>query len=359
MKTMNPDNERVKREYIMYLKEADRRSEQSLDAALKALHRFETHTGFKDFKTFRREQAIAFKRHLALQANIRTGERLAKATLYSTLADLRKFFRWLADQPGFKRPRSDADYFNMTDKETAVAKARRERPVPTLEQIRHVIASMPATTEIERRDRAVVAFAILTGARDGAIASFKLKHIDIEQRLVEHDAREVKTKFSKTFPTWFFPVGDDIESIVVEWVEYLLKEKKWGLDDPIFPATELALDAEHKFEPVGLRREHWSSASPIRAIVKRACIAAGMPTFNPHSFRKTLVRVIQRLSRTPEEYKAWSQNLGHADVLTTLTSYGTVTRERQAEIICAASTARDGDGGTEELLERIAAKLGV
>jgi hypothetical protein len=28
---------------------------------------------------------------------------------------------------------------------------------------------MPAATEIERRDRALVAFTILTGARDGAI----------------------------------------------------------------------------------------------------------------------------------------------------------------------------------------------
>jgi hypothetical protein len=45
--------------------------------------------------------------------------------------------------------------------------------VPTLEQIRHVIRTLPATTEIERRDRALIAFTILTGARDGAIASLK------------------------------------------------------------------------------------------------------------------------------------------------------------------------------------------
>jgi integrase len=76
----------------------------------------------------------------------------------------------------------------------------------------------PAAIEIERRDRALVAFTILTGARDGAIASLKLKHIDIDQGRVDQDAREVKTKFSKTFTTWFFPVGDDIRQIVVDWV---------------------------------------------------------------------------------------------------------------------------------------------
>jgi hypothetical protein len=60
---------------------------------------------------------------------------------------------------------------------------------------------MPASTEIERRNRAVVAFTILTGARDGAIASFKLGHIDIAEGKIDQDAREVRTKFSKSFVT--------------------------------------------------------------------------------------------------------------------------------------------------------------
>jgi hypothetical protein len=87
----------------------------------------------------------------------------------------------------------------------------------------------PANSEIERRDRALIAFTALTGARDGAIASLKLKHIDIEQGRVDQDARQVKTKFSKSFTTWFFPVGDDIRQIVVDWVNYLRKDKLWGL----------------------------------------------------------------------------------------------------------------------------------
>ncbi|MBO6609348.1 hypothetical protein [Altererythrobacter sp.] len=41
----------------------------------------------------------------------------------------------------------------------------------------------------------------------------------------------------------------------------------------------------------------------------------------------------ERLCGSPEEFKAWSQNLGHERVLTTLTSYGTVPAARQAELI--------------------------
>ena len=100
--------------------------------------------------------------------------------------------------------------------------------MPTLEQIRHVIRMMPAGTEIERRDRALIAFTILTGARDGATASMKLKHIDIDQGRVDQDARQVNTKFSKSFTTWFFPVGDDIRQIVVDWVNYLRRGEALG-----------------------------------------------------------------------------------------------------------------------------------
>ena len=81
--------------------------------------------------------------------------------------------------------------------------------------------------------------------------------------------------------------------------------------------------------------KHWSSAGPIRAIFKGAFAAAGLPYFNPHSFRKTLALLGGQICKSPEEYKAWSQNLGHENVLTTFSSYGDVARHRQAEIIRA------------------------
>jgi len=335
MLTYNPQNERIKRAYFTYLAEAKGFSEATLDGVAKALNRFETYTRFRDFKAFHIEQAKGFKAYLADQTSLRTSERLSKATLYATLNALKRFFIWLAGQPGYKSRISyaDAEYFNLSAKETRIAKAHRETRVPTLEQIRHVIRTMPAGSEIERRDRALIAFTILTGTRDGAMASLKLKHVDIEEGQVDHDARDVNTKFSKTFVTWFFPVGDDIRQVVVDWVNYLRQEKLWGLDDPLFPATKVAVGDSRHFEASGLDRKLWSSAGPIRSIFKNAFVSAGLPYFNPHSFRKTLARLGGQLCKSPEEYKAWSQNLGHEDVLTTFCSYGDVGRHRQAEII--------------------------
>ena len=143
----------------------------------------------------------------------------------------------------------------------------------------------------------------------------------------------MKTKFSKTFTTFFFPVGDEILEIVADWVTYLREEKLWGNDDPLFPATQVALGAARQFEAVGLERKHWSNASPIRSVFRDAFEGAGLPYFIPHSFRHTLVRLGETLCQTPEQFKAWSQNLGHEGVLTTFYSYGDVPVRRQGELI--------------------------
>lgn len=114
-------------------------------------------------------------------------------------------------------------------------------------------------------------------------------------------------------------------------------EKLWGLDDPLFPATKVAVGDNLRFAPAGLDRRHWSNAGPIRAIFKEAFVAASLPYFNPHSFRKTLALLGGRICKTPEEYKAWSQNLGHEHVLTTFSSYGEISSYRQVEIFRAFS----------------------
>ncbi|MGH7971907.1 MAG: site-specific integrase, partial [Limisphaerales bacterium] len=312
----NPENERIKRKYFAYLKEAKRYSEPTVDAAAKALSRFEEHTRYRDFRAFHFEQAVAFKRHLAEQTGQRSGAKLSKATLHATLTQLKQFFFWLAGQPGYRAriQYSDADYFNLSEKDTRIATAQRQGKAPTLEQVKHVIEAMPGTSDIERRNRALVAFTLLTGARDSAIASLKLKHVDLKDGCVYQDAREVKTKFSKTFMTYFFPVGGGIREIVTDWVRFLREEKLWGNDDPLFPATCVALGKTRQFEAVGLDRKHWSSATPIRKVFHESYKHAGLPYFHPHSIRKTLARLGEEVCKSPEEFKAWSQNLGHEQV---------------------------------------------
>jgi integrase len=175
---------------------------------------------------------------------------------------------------------------------------------------------------------------------------------------VHQDARDVKTKFSKTFTTYFFPVGDEIREIVAEWVQYLREEKLWGNDDPLFPVTRVAVGATRQFEAVGLARKHWSSASPIRSVFRDAFEGAGLPYFNPHSFRHTLVRLGETICQTPEDFKAWSQNLGHEGVLTTFYSYGDVSARRQGELIQGLSKPQASHTMTvEDMAEAVVRKM--
>jgi integrase/recombinase XerD len=143
----------------------------------------------------------------------------------------------------------------------------------------------------------------------------------------------VLTKRAKTFTTWFFPVGDAIEKMLVEWVEFLRREKGFDPEDPIFPKSRVEPGPDLRFVATGLDRAHWANANPVRTIFKEAFRRVGLPYFNPHSFRNTLVQLAYDLKLDAEQFKAWSQNLGHDQCLTTFSSYGNILPHRQAEII--------------------------
>lgn len=355
----NANNERIKRQYFTFLKEAKRHSEDTVDAVAMALARFEDYSKFRDFKAVHPELAIAFKKHLAEQDSKTTGKSLSKATLRATLAELKRFFHWLAGQPGYKSrlKYSDAEFFNLSEKDSRIATARRDKKFPTVEQMHHVIGAMPSNTDIKLRDRALIAFTLLTGARDSAIASMKLKHVDLTNHCVYQDAREVDTKNSKTFTTFFFPVGEEIRQIVENWLNYLRESKQWGFDDPLFPATKVAVSEEYRFRVVGLDRKHWSNATAIRKIFREAFQSAGLSYFNPHSLRNTLVQLGETVCNTPEEFKAWSQNLGHEQVLTTFCSYGQVAGARQAEIMRDVAKPKRADSLNAEEIANVVLRV--
>ena len=138
----NPTNERIKRKYFAFLKEAKRHSEPTVDATAKALNRFEVYTRYKDFKKFHFEQAITFKKNLAEQKGKQSGKQLSKATLNATLTQLKRFFQWLAREPGYKSriQYHDAEYFNLSDKDTRIATAKRQQKVPTIKQLKLLYA---------------------------------------------------------------------------------------------------------------------------------------------------------------------------------------------------------------------------
>lgn len=350
MRKHHPKNERIKRTYFIWLQEAKRLSPHSIDQIAAAIALFEASTSYKDFAAFHIEQARNFKKRQSDTINEVTGKPLAKATIKSRFDALKAFWLWLADQSGYrsKIKHSDSEYFNLPANDARIATAKRDKQFPELAQVHYVLDGMKADTPYQKRARAVIAFALLTCARDDAIASLSLGHVDLQNRVVFQDARDVRTKFRKTFKTWFYPVSGQAEAIVQDWVAYLQTEYQFGGGDPLFPSTVMGLDGNGHFAPIGFSRQHWKNADAIRKIFKQAFTGAGLPSYNPHSIRGTLTQLGQRICLTPEEFKAWSQNMGHDDVLVTFSSYGPVSASKQAEIILGLGESRTDQMGTKD-----------
>ena len=173
---------------------------------------------------------------------------------------------------------------------------------------------------------------ILTGARDGAVASFKLKHVHLEDEHVVQDAREVNTKFSKTFTTWFFPVGIEARQAVGEWIKGASGRASLRLTTPFSGNSHGARDGwqvrgrrarSQALEHRGFNPDHLQGCVPAR----RAAL------FEPPCASENSGAAWAAAVPDARGVQGVSQNLGHEGVLTTFTSYGEVASARQAEIL--------------------------
>ena len=354
MKSHNSKNERLKHRYFRFLRGARRRSSATLDVVAKALDRFDNFNKYREFRLFRFEQAESFAGHLLEQPNLRTGEGLSLSTVYSTLRALKTFFQWLALQPGFRSRNlfSDAEYFTLSDKQMRIAKAQRIPRYPTPEQIVQTVKAMPTECEVQLRNRALLAFVFLTAARINAAASVQIGDIDLKQQCVTWDARHVRTKYSKTYITVFFPGIDSfILKVVVDWITWLRAEKGWCASDPLFPIALREINGQSPSRY--LDRVSWKTTAPIRKIFREAFERVQLPYFNPHSFRHTVERLGEDMCRTDSERKAWSKNLGHEHVRTSLDAYAPMDKIRQLEIMRNMSTSTDEGSVDEATLKEV------
>ncbi|MCF6304257.1 MAG: site-specific integrase [Rhodobacteraceae bacterium] len=251
------------------------------------------------------------------------------------MATLREFFLWLSQQDGFrsKIKAADADYFNLSRRDEAEARAAPPRPAPSINQAKRTLGLMPSTTPHQKRDKAVFALLCLTGIRVAALASLKIKHIDLREKSVTQNPREVATKFGRPIDTFFVKDFSEAEKVLADWLTYLDETELYGPDDPLFPTTAVQASIGKGFAVAGFHRNHWKSTEPIRKIVKQAYENANLPNYGPHAFRHMLARHVVKNCASVAELVATSQNLGHTDVLTTLRSYGQISRNEQRRLI--------------------------
>lgn len=342
MRKYNAENERIKRRYMQYLREAKGQDDKSIDKVRAALVKFEDSTKYKPFKAFHVDQARQFKTALS-RAKTANGKPLSLSTTDATLRLVKGFFHWLAGQQGFKKvlSYSDVEYFNNNRNDARAAHTQRPVQFPSKQAAYHAFQGMSEHNELARRDKAMFAFLMITGARVGAVASLRLKHINLVDGFVYQDGREVRTKRSKTITTWFFPMHPDYLTFFADWVIYLNKVKMFGQEDALFPCPERRfLDGKFVFDTVS--REIYANGSKVNEVFKNAFAQVQMPPYGAHSVRKTLGQEMSDRNLPLDAQKAWSQNLGHEHFITTVSSYLPVDDRRQGELIKAL---KNDDGG--------------
>lgn len=337
-------NEMAKRRYFAYLKNSQGFSNLSIVNIEKSLWLWQEFTEQSDFKGFHQQRAIGFKewlknkkKHNSLQKNV------SLSFCYDMLRYLRAFFEWLATQPGYKSKIriEDIGYLGLTKQENRLATLPSAKKLPSLEEVRQTIEAIQPLTEVDRRDKALLSLAFLTGARVSALASLPLQSFDKERLTVDQNPKfAVKTKFSKRIVSALIPFSyREPLDYFTDWIDYLDETKKFLPTQPIFPATKkengqeiLGYYSTGEVEPI-----FWKSTSSVRKIFEKRFKDAGLPYYHPHTFRHLLVKEISKIPLTEEQKKAISQNLGHEDVGTTFGSYGygAIGEDRQIELVRA------------------------
>ena len=347
MTKVNLKNERLKHAWLKELERDD--SPSTIDHKLAALACFEEATDYLDFDKITEEAVDTFTDYV-------TKRQTRSRTNVATVNSVKSFFQWMVmdERIKGKQARKPIKALRLKRKDRTASSARKARPIATIAQIEVAVRAMPQTTAIERRNRALIAFTLVSGARDGAIISMRVRHVDLISKQVHQDPNEVDTKAGKQINTWFFPVGEFFIKEVEDYLAYLKAEQGFTGDDYLFTSDARGHDENKQFCTVGISEERWANAQPMRDIFRKAFNAVELPYFNPHSFRKTLWAYACELGLDEEGKKSWSQNLGHEKMDTTVNYYGTVSIDRQRVRMLAMHEkpkAVDGDNRPVTLAE--------
>lgn len=319
-------NEVIKREFFEQLKGARGFSKSSIRSHAEAINQWEIFTKNEDFSAYDKSKAVAFTEWLGVRLAKTKSGKVSLVTQSNYLRRLKKFFVWLADQPGYKSKilKGDIDYLRLSKADAQVARAGTTKKMPTFDDARKIIEGITGKSEIDMRDRALLSFALITGARIFAIVSLKMKSFDKALMQIDQNPGDgVKTKNSKRILTTFFPIGwDDPEKYFMDWYGYL-ESKNFQPDDPIFPIAEGSfVDRKNKHIKETVGQNAWVGTGAAREIFRKRCKNVGLPYFHPHSFRHLIVNILSKKRLTEEEKRAISMNLGHENVGTTFGSYG-------------------------------------
>jgi integrase len=329
------ENDRIIHKWQSY---AGRYDEKTIVKHLAAIRYFEQFLSGKSFSKLRIDDFAAVRDDLKRRANVTSEDKISASSIKHTISYLGSFFDWLTGQEGFRRlPRDFRGYLAVPKAVIAKSAQTKQKDFPSIEEAEHLLLDMPSCTLVEMRSRAIFALAFLGALRADTLASLRLRHVQIEQRLIIQDGAASRTKAGKSINISWFPIAKIFGEVVVKWIERL-RMLGFQDDDALFPDTKWL---KHKVE-LAKQIPIMSTTYAVTDAFKVASRGLTVP-YTPHAAKHTIGAERDARPLTHQERKAWSLNMGHETEQITERHYATMPEDQRFEVLENIGTDRASD----------------
>jgi integrase len=307
-------------------------SEKTVVRHLAAIRYFESFLEGKLFPRLTTDDFAAVREDLKRRANVDATDSMSASSIRHTVSHLAAFFDWLLKQDGYRRlPKDFAGYLKLPKAIVAKSAQVKRKEFPGLPEAEKLLNAMPSESLVDQRARAIFALAFLGALRADTLVSLRIKHLDIERRLILQDASAVRAKAGKSLNVCWFQIPVSFETAVLSWVETLQRLGFRG-DDALFP------DAKHLKHRIVVSGR---AAAPVPTMTTPHAVTAafnvacreGDISYTPHAAKHTIGAERDIRALTHEERKAWSLNMGHDSEHTTEQHYGTMSDDRRFKVL--------------------------
>jgi len=260
----------------------------------------------------------------------------------------RTFFEWSRERyPDAYPPRS---FWATLRPVNEHVQAVPERELYTLDDAL-ALATAPARTLTEQRDRAAACMLFLSGMRATAFVTLPLSAVNLERFEVHQwPSLGVRTKNGKAATTYLLQSAEVGPLLDVARAWDTLARRTLEPAAPWYALLDRTGEAFAEEQTPGQAR-----VQNLARHLEMLCVRAGLPYRSPHKFRHGFAVYALSLCDTMEDFKAVSQNLMHEQMGTTDAIYSVMLHNQVAERM--AALGQRGSGSGDARIRALAAEL--
>jgi integrase len=305
-------------------------SNKTLKKSEQAIDHLKAFLGDKSLHQLKTEDAAGFRQYL--ETCRYKDRKLSQNTIVNMLSQIKLFFEYLQGMKEFSG-QIGQEFMGMLSLSPSQKQSRRNigkriKKFPKIPAIRKILSAIDKNKILGRRDSALISYLFLTGARISAAVTMRIGLLNLKSRVANQDpAKGVEVKFSKLIETTMPDFDNNIFELLRRWIKEL-KSLGYTDDDPLFPSAEANKETGiNEFQISKALTKHPLTASSSERIIKECCRKAGYGQYHAHSFRDSHIYHALDMATNGLDIKAVSANVGHENVVITMTKYADMTAD--------------------------------